>query len=253
MRMRLESGLTDQGVAVAMPMAEAMFKLAAAGPKALPRVFMDRLLMALDAFMLATVERYAAQGVIPTCKRGCSHCCVIPVGITPLEAFHIARFVAQSGCGLTNLRRRLKQNSDYRHDGGSEDPRTVKCVFLQNRVCSIYPVRPVTCRSYFSLCGADGMRWDGGKNPLLGFPVTLGAAVGFLLLRETAAPGASPEEAVRQDGQLLEDGVLAVLNAGDINTAFDNFIRRREPVFPPTWPGILIERQSMGAAQEANA
>ncbi len=212
-----------------------MFEAAHGGGKANPKEFMDSLLSLLDLDIEDALRVFAAQGVVPGCKRGCARCCVQPVTIAPMEAFNIADFVLQAGGGLASLRRRLKDSGEYKHSSGAKEPPFSKCVFLRSGICTIYPVRPVACRGYFNLCGPNGERWDEQIGHPLILPMELGTAVLLGLLRETAAPGVSDMDVIRRDALLLEDGVLAVLNGGEISTLFSDYLRRRRPVFPAPW------------------
>lgn len=72
----------------------------------------------------------------PTCKRGCSHCCYMAVGITGLEALHIEK---RTGHKVTNL-----------ESGPVDTDQREPCVFLKNNECSIYEHRPMVCRVFMS-------------------------------------------------------------------------------------------------------
>jgi uncharacterized protein len=84
------------------------------------------------------------------CRRGCSACCHIAVGISDTEAQRIAMHtgrvaVAQSGAGdLHSLARTLGRNIiQY-----AQTP----CTFLgAEGECTIYAVRPVTCRTHHAI------------------------------------------------------------------------------------------------------
>jgi Fe-S-cluster containining protein len=96
----------------------------------------------------------APAGTI-ACQSGCDHCCYQSVGVTPPEALAILAHVqaTRSLEELDTLRARLRE---YRaktrdlaaHERVSPD---LPCPFLEGRACSIYPVRPLSCRGMNSL------------------------------------------------------------------------------------------------------
>lgn len=77
------------------------------------------------------------------CKKGCSHCCHVPVLVTAVEAFYI-----QEKTGIeANIVKRKKEKC--RVPDGSP------CPFLKNDACSIYEYRPIACRTFGSFDGAE--------------------------------------------------------------------------------------------------
>jgi hypothetical protein len=62
------------------------------------------------------------------CGKGCASCCILET-VNPLEAYMLERFLEEHPIPAF-------QNS--------EDT----CVFLQENLCSIYPVRPIICRTH---------------------------------------------------------------------------------------------------------
>lgn len=65
------------------------------------------------------------------CNKRCTMCCISGISVLPVEAYYIAENMAR---GLP---------------GGSEPSGEIngKCVFLHDGLCSIYPFRPVLCRT----------------------------------------------------------------------------------------------------------
>ena len=74
------------------------------------------------------------------CRRGCSHCCHIAVRITVAEAQYIGEHI-----GLAPKPAPRKSAYDIK-DFSDQTP----CPFLVNDECSIYPWRPLECRSNFN-------------------------------------------------------------------------------------------------------
>ncbi|MBI9088392.1 MAG: YkgJ family cysteine cluster protein [Desulfobacterium sp.] len=90
------------------------------------------------------------------CKSGCSYCCYNQIKLTPAEALLIFSWIdtAFTDQDRTLLGERI-QNNRLLTEGKSLETRVrVKksspCIFLQQEKCSIYPVRPLICRSWTS-------------------------------------------------------------------------------------------------------
>lgn len=79
-------------------------------------------------------------GKFAACARGCGHCCHVSVPITQMEA----RYMGEN-LGITPVE--LKQSVKHElTEYGSHTP----CPFLANGECSIYEVRPLTCRMHMN-------------------------------------------------------------------------------------------------------
>lgn len=100
------------------------------------------------------------------CRKGCAHCCHIPVLLTTAEADEIARVTGrprvsnpQHGLRMAGvfkasdsgqLLQAAHTQAQARHTGRP-------CSFLQgDQTCGIYDVRPLTCRMHFSLSDDEG-------------------------------------------------------------------------------------------------
>lgn len=99
-------------------------------------------------------ERLASAADAPTlaCKAGCSWCCHFSVDVRAVEAFRILDYVREhfSPAEQVRLRNEFAANSIAVAplDDIERMKRTVKCPFLAEGRCTIYPVRPQTCRNY---------------------------------------------------------------------------------------------------------
>jgi Fe-S-cluster containining protein len=88
------------------------------------------------------------------CKPGCHACCVVNVSISLLEGISIVRFLRQwDPSDLKQITLRL--DSLWRAVRGLDDDERLllrrKCAFLNDQgCCTIYPVRPLFCRSISS-------------------------------------------------------------------------------------------------------
>ena len=111
-------------------------------------------MLALERSQQRHEERLAAAGDAPTlaCKAGCFWCCYFTVDVRPIEVLRIHEFMQRS----LPAEDRERITSEIATNSAAfaaldEDARVrcnTKCPFLHLGRCSIYPVRPQTCRNY---------------------------------------------------------------------------------------------------------
>lgn len=112
-----------------------------------PRLRLRKLYQVADEMMSHTAGFVA-------CKRGCNHCCHIPLLITPMEADLIA--------ADTGVRRRVPRTASAAEAAEPFEGYTKPCTFLVDGECSIYEQRPLACRVHYNvddddmLCRLDG-------------------------------------------------------------------------------------------------
>lgn len=90
------------------------------------------------------------------CRRGCSYCCYQSVIISDWEAARIARFTGRAAAVMPAPTPGMDLRPTQKRFAG------VPCVFLKRGECSIYPVRPLACRTHFSM-EADPAPCDTGR------------------------------------------------------------------------------------------
>lgn len=103
-----------------------------------------------------------AEKVAPTatCRRGCSHCCRQSVIVTEWEAQRIGRAIGRDPAPVSGSTRTI--------DTAAADFAGVPCTFLRDGECTVYDVRPLCCRTHFSLGAAelcDTQKFPGGEVP----------------------------------------------------------------------------------------
>lgn len=86
------------------------------------------------------------------CKAGCSWCCHFTVDVRPVEVFPILDFVERefTSSQQERVRSEIAANSAVLQplDDVERMQRNIKCPFLSEGRCTIYAVRPQTCRNY---------------------------------------------------------------------------------------------------------
>ncbi len=109
---------------------------------------------------------FTAQNVSMKCTKGCATCCSVNVKTTSIEGQIIYDNIKEFGkeqwfAGLLNnvqTGETLKQTTNGfaasclagQVDAGDEKPGTGSCLFLMENTCSIYAVRPFSCRCFVS-------------------------------------------------------------------------------------------------------
>ena len=111
-------------------------------------------LRALAASQRRHDGRIAAAPDVATldCRAGCAWCCHFSVDVRAAEVFAIVDFVAQTFTDeqKASLRAATCANRRLLQDLSEVErmTRNVRCPFLTDGNCAIYPVRPQTCRNY---------------------------------------------------------------------------------------------------------
>ncbi|RYG26235.1 YkgJ family cysteine cluster protein [bacterium] len=107
-----------------------------------------------DAILKASVDLRVrrvldAQEEPVACRKGCGHCCQVPVSTFAFEIFPIADHVRNTWTSREKrgLMRRLRA---YRATVAKPGERHPWCPFLHEGSCSIYEVRPTICRTHHS-------------------------------------------------------------------------------------------------------
>lgn len=99
-------------------------------------------------------ERIASAPDVGTlaCRAGCTWCCHFSVDVRAVEVFGILDFVERTFTAEDKARvyAEIRANAVAldQLDEFERMRRNVRCPFLREGRCSIYPVRPQTCRNY---------------------------------------------------------------------------------------------------------
>ena len=145
----------------------------------------------------------ALRGAAIACKAGCSHCCSqwVP-GVKGFEIERIAAYVEESEL-VEEISAALRERLDAyeRIEAGDRDVAYARlglpCVFLtSDGTCGIRPIRPLTCRGFFSFGPPERCA---GHPDATGFVLEPHAAYDDVLARATdrRAEGAETGELIR--------------------------------------------------------
>ena len=126
--------------------------------------FVNGVYSSVDEATACRLDRLRSEeGIIPTCKLGCSHCCRYHILMNIAEAHALAQYVKRelSVDQINELRMRTQQWHEWdnsrpgRYQSANIGEQTDLsnydhcCPLLVNGACSAYPVRPVVCRTHF--------------------------------------------------------------------------------------------------------
>jgi Fe-S-cluster containining protein len=126
--------------------------------------FVNGVYSSADEAIACGLDRLSSEdGIIPTCKMGCCHCCRYHILMDIAEAHTLAQYVKRelSVDQIKDLRLRTHQWHEWdnsrpgRHPSAKVDGQTDLsnydscCPLLVNGACIAYPVRPIVCRTHF--------------------------------------------------------------------------------------------------------
>jgi len=133
----------------------------AAGNQDAPSVA-RRVHIAIDNVLERDRKKSANSGDIK-CRKGCDHCCRVPVEIWPHEAALLVGIAREAGMELDKAR--LERQSQYTMDTWRQQPAADRaCVFLgDDGACKVYEFRPNACRKL--LVVTDPALCDAEKHP----------------------------------------------------------------------------------------
>jgi uncharacterized protein len=98
------------------------------------------------------VRRHEPPARPSACREGCCWCCHKVVGTSVPEVARITQHLQQSPDALAETRERVlrvdEQRRQLRHDRWAAT--RLPCPLLADNCCSVYAVRPLTCRGYNS-------------------------------------------------------------------------------------------------------
>jgi Fe-S-cluster containining protein len=126
--------------------------------------FVKALYSSVDETIACGLDRlFNDDGIVPTCRLGCCHCCRFPILVSIAEVRTLAQFVKRtfSPEQIEGLRMRTQQWHQWDDSmrgrsfpapmaGQADDSLdTIPCPMLAKGECSVYDVRPLVCRTHF--------------------------------------------------------------------------------------------------------
>jgi hypothetical protein len=102
----------------------------------------------LHARIDATLQRLAYIPV--ACKKGCSHCCYVWVSASAPEVLFIAKAVRRRSDPATAGRIRTAFEKTRNVELSARGKYPHPCPLLENDACSVYAIRPRSCRFWAS-------------------------------------------------------------------------------------------------------
>ncbi len=126
--------------------------------------FVNDVHASVDEAAVRRMDRLRSEdGIIPSCELGCCHCCrhLIPANIA--EAHALVQYVRRefSAGQIDALRMRTQQWHEWDHSRPGRHPSAIideqadvpgyehSCPMLVDGKCSVYPVRPLVCRTHY--------------------------------------------------------------------------------------------------------
>lgn len=109
---------------------------------------------------LKELDTHIKINQIPSCKKGCSHCCYMKVSVMRSEAMVLAEHIRTNpgSISMKRLRRQAKAKTVKEWQQLSFPDQ--RCVFLKENLCTVYDDRPIACRYYFVVSDPELCRLD---------------------------------------------------------------------------------------------
>ena len=160
---------------------------AAAGRESALRCFTAQIYRRAEQAIATELARLRdEEGIVPSCRQGCAACCGQHILATVVEARCLAAYVRSefSAAQIRALkertrrwhrwdRRRLQPETNAR----PSDDDSSACPLLIDGSCSVYPMRPLTCRTHFVATDPRYCRMNNDPRSSGGAPVSLSSVV----------------------------------------------------------------------------
>lgn len=121
------------------------------------------------------LAEHICKTIIPytPCTKGCSHCCYMAAAVSDYEADMIGRYLGRT---KANAGVSIEQYADPKGGDGAakvDEYTGVPCTLLDdNGKCSVYPVRPIACRTHHNIAYDETNCIIAGVEPGAGLPTT---------------------------------------------------------------------------------
>jgi len=170
--------------------------------------FMGQVYCCVDRAAIQVLARLQAEdGIVPSCHPGCCACCKQHILATAVEARALTEYIRlQFSAGQVRMleertrrwlswdRLRLQPSAAAVSPRGDEAAGHPACPLLVGGICSVYPMRPITCRTHFvstppHYCRHDNDPQISGNSPLSLSEVVRAAAPFSAMIRDRIEAG----------------------------------------------------------------
>jgi hypothetical protein len=156
------------------------------------------------------------RGLDLGCRKGCTYCCSALVTCSAPEIFRVVSWLRQNAARVAAPIKlpEIAAEAARRRDLTPEQMfiERAPCPLLIEGACGVYPVRPIPCRSLFSMSSEAcrlALEENAGEVPLVAAAMQKGEMARTLLLAAVSAAGLSDR------GIELTAGVMAVIDKLD--------------------------------------
>lgn len=134
--------------------------------------FMLEMYRKIDEAITKELERLRLKGIVPTCRKGCYFCCRQVINTNIPEVHVVGQYIKRNFSEYQRNELRTRMSNWFKwvqlelpkrcNKQGDEMEAFYNygpyCPLLVDGECSIYPVRPVTCRTHYVSSSPDSCR-----------------------------------------------------------------------------------------------
>ena len=171
----------------------------------------------VDSLITSFASRITRENKKTDCKKGCHWCCSQAVFLAPWEGFYLQELILKRF--NPERRSQIKTRAYEKHDHTStlslkEQLHTrISCPLLEDKVCSVYPNRPMACGIYLSMnVNSCINQYENPENPeifaeLYDFPFIAGRGINEGIARWMEEKGLDTRNETLESSllRLLED------------------------------------------------
>jgi|GEM_PF-5303938 len=171
----------------------------------------DNIISTMKKFLAYVDELNSIYQEYSPCKKGCSSCCDIPVAISDLEAIIIKEYLDKNNIKYQQLNSlKAKQENAGKNELIGAKYTGIRCPFLKDDNCSIYPVRPFNCRK-FIIIGLCDMK---GEYNYVGVGYIIGMTYNLIVARHI-------RKNLKRYISILSPEQIRVTEEGDLNGVYN--------------------------------
>lgn len=143
----------------------------------------------LSRMLLEPIEDEASESKMIACCKGCGHCCHLRIEAYDFELDTMYEYVQRelSSDQQAQIKAAVVERYPIVKDLGDQEQRSinVRCPFLIDDQCSVYPVRPMSCAGYNS-CDASLCKRSNEDPDDTSFGIPQDQNIGYMKMRQMA-------------------------------------------------------------------